>query len=187
MRSGLLGQMVTPNSGNRLLDGVTWALDNGCFGDQWDEGRWLATLDRYADADGCLFAVVPDVVADAVRTDERWQTYVGAVKARGYRPAYVTQNGCTTIPDDAEAVFTGGDDGWKLGKAAQALTAEAKRRGLWTHMGRVNSLRRLRFAFAHGYDSVDGTFLAFGPDTNLPKLLRFMRAAHHPVLFGGAV
>ena len=37
-------------------------------------------------------------------------------------------------------------------------------------MGRVNSLRRLRLAAADGYDSVDGTFLAFGPDVNLPRL-----------------
>ncbi len=184
MRSGELGQMVTPNSGNRLLRGVNWALDNGCFSAQWSPDRWLSTLERYADEDRCLFAVVPDVVGDSDATDDLWIEHAGTVRSLGYRPAYVTQNGCERIPDDAAAVFAGGDDGWKLGDNNAALIADAKRRGLWTHMGRVNSLRRLRFAAFHGYDSVDGTFLAFGPDLNLPRLLRYLRAAQEPTLFG---
>lgn len=183
MRAGLLGQMVTPNSGNRLLADVAWALDNGCFNAQWDENRWLATLDRYRKAPGCLFAVVPDVVGDAEATDARWRSYASTVKRYGYQAAYVVQNGCTGIPADADAVFIGGDTAYKLGAEAQRLADGARSRGLWTHMGRVNSLRRLKFAAWQGYDSVDGTFLAFGPDTNLPKLLRFMRGASHPALF----
>ena len=54
------------------------------------------------------------------------------------------------------------------------LFAEAKRRGLATHMGRVNSGRRFRLARDVGYDSADGTFLAFGPDANLPRLLSWI-------------
>lgn len=183
MRAGLLGQMVTPNSGNRLEPGVDWALDNGCFSAQWRHADWVSTLERYADEPRCLFAVVPDEVGDAKRTDELWGEHVDTVREYGYRPAYVTQNGCTRIPDDADAVFAGGDDAWKLGDENAALIADAKRRGLWAHMGRVNSLRRLRFAAFHGYDSVDGTFLAFGPDVNLPRLLRYLSAASHPMLF----
>lgn len=180
MTAGLLGQMVTPNSGNRLEPGVTWALDNGCYGDQWKEAKWQATLERYADMPGCLFAVVPDVVCDSAATAERWDRYADTVIGYGYHPAFVTQNGCTEVPADVP-VFTGGDDAWKLGDQAQTLAADAP----WSHMGRVNTLRRLRFAFAHGYDSVDGTFLAFGPDINMPKLTRYLRASHHPILFGG--
>jgi hypothetical protein len=67
---------------------------------------------------------------------------------------------------------------WKLGAAARALTAEAKARGKHVHMGRVNSLRRLRYADAIGCDSADGTFLAFGPDINLPPLLGWLRAVN---------
>jgi hypothetical protein len=103
--------------------------------------------------------------------------------AGGYRAAYVLQNGCQRIPDDCDAVFTGGDTAFKLGDQAQRLAAVARRRGLWTHMGRVNSLRRLRFAAHHNYDSVDGTFLTFGPNVNLPRLLRYMRIAEHPTLW----
>jgi hypothetical protein len=60
-------------------------------------------------------------------------------------------------------------------------------RGLWCHMGRVNSLRRLRLAVQDGYDSVDGTFLAFGPDRKLPRLLTYLRLATEPRLFDGPV
>jgi hypothetical protein len=41
-------------------------------------------------------------------------------------------------------------------------------------MGRVNSRRRLRIAAQMGCHSADGTFLAFGPDRNLPHLLGWL-------------
>lgn len=49
-------------------------------------------------------------------------------------------------------------------------------------MGRVNSLRRLRHAAAIGCDSADGTYLAFGPDRNLPRLLDWIGAVNEPDL-----
>lgn len=183
MRAGHLGQMTTPLSGNRLEAGVPWALDNGCFSNQWSEARWRQALERYAGVPGCLFAVVPDVVASASATDELWTRWVSVVREHGYPAAYVLQNGCRRIPPDADAVFTGGDTAWKLGASARHLIGTAKSRGLWCHMGRVNSLRRLRLAAQDGYDSVDGTFLAFGPDKNLPRLLAYLRRATEPSLF----
>ena len=178
--------MVTPFSGNRLEPGTTWGLDNGCFNSSgWNETQWRRTLERYADVPGCLFAVVPDVVANAAATDELWERWAPVVRDHGYRPAYVLQDGCETVAPDAAACFNGGTTSWKLGEEARHLIGEAKARGLWCHMGRVNSLRRLRLAAQDGYDSVDGTYLAFGPDQNLPRLLTFLRLAGHPTLFGG--
>lgn len=196
MRSGLLGQMVTYKAGNRLVSDVAWALDNGVVklvdgrpvtDPEWSEAKWLATLDRYRDTPGCLFAAVPDDVGNAAGTDARWQRYAPMVRDRGYRPAYVTQNGCRAIPYDAGAVFTGGDDAWKMGEPAHALVQKARALDLWTHCGRVNSLRRIRVCVRDGYDSCDGTYIARGPDTNLPKLLRYLRrATTQEVMFGGA-
>ncbi len=37
-----------------------------------------------------------------------------------------------------DALFVGGSTYFKLGPTAAGLVREAKRRGLWTHMGRVN-------------------------------------------------
>lgn len=184
MRAGHLGQMATPLSGNRLEPGAPWALDNGCYGSSgWNERQWRRTLGRYADMPDCLFAVVPDVVADAPATDELWDRWAPVVREHGYRPAYVLQNGCEQVPPDAAAIFNGGTTAFKEGEEARRLVHDAKARGMWCHMGRVNSLRRLRIAAGDGYDSVDGTYLAFGPDKNLPRLLTFLRLAAHPTLF----
>ena len=201
MAASQLGQMLTYKSGNlpmKRSDGtaVPFAIDNGCVSivdgrpvndPNWSETRWLRMLDRYQDTPGCLFAVVPDWVCDAERTNERWTRYAPLVHARGYRAAYVTQNGCTAIPPDADAVFVGGDDDWKDGLTALALTNSARARGLWCHLGRANTWTRIHRSHLDGYDSVDGTTLAFGPDQNLPQLLRWLhRINTQPALFGGA-
>lgn len=70
---------------------------------------------------------------------------------------------------------------WKLGAAAAALTAAAVARGKRVHMGRVNSRRRMQAAADMGCASCDGTFLAFGPERNLPQLLAW---TVQPTLFG---
>jgi hypothetical protein len=49
-------------------------------------------------------------------------------------------------------------------------------------MGRVNSGRRWQYAEALGCDTVDGTFLAFGPDENLPRLRSWTRGYVEEVL-----
>lgn len=194
MASGELAQMVTYKAGNKLTPGAGFAIDNGVVkivdgrpvtDPNWSSEKWLACLTRYQGTPGCLFAVVPDDVCNAAGTDALWLRWAPTVRAMGYRPAYVLQNGCTAIPDDAEVVFTGGDDDWKLGPEVRALIAEAKRRGLWCHMGRVNTRERLRYAAMQGYDSVDGTGLAFGPDRNLPQLLGWLNP-DRPNLWGVA-
>jgi hypothetical protein len=86
------------------------------------------------------------------------------IRAAGYRPALVAQDGLEALPVPWEAfdvLFIGGSTAWKLSEACFSLIAEAKRRGKWVHMGRVNSLRRLRIAKSVGCDSVDGTYLRF--------------------------
>lgn len=173
-----LGQLCQPNAGNRVVGGgVQWAADNGCFSETtpFDPDRWVAWLDRQP-RDGCLFAVVPDVVGDHTATVDRWELYAMTVRELGFRPAFVLQDGCEPdlIPCDADCVFVGGSTEWKLGPTAARCVRYAKSEGMWVHMGRVNSLRRLRIAADLGCDSVDGTFLAFGPDANLPRLLSWL-------------
>ena len=175
--TGRLGLLNTPASDYNLEPlgpNLVWAADNGCFSDKWDEAKWLAWLEKNRKhQDKCLWAVIPDVVGDHAATVERFWKYAPIVKAMGYKIAFVGQNGAdieTTPWDHFDAWFAGGDTEWKLGDAWR-IHAEAKKRGKTTHMGRVNSHRRYKSAAAAGYDSVDGTFLAFGPDINLPKLL----------------
>ncbi len=65
-RHPFVGIMYSPDIGNLLPDGIPWAADNACFnqGDNFDLSRFLTWLDRQP-RDRCLFAVSPDVVADA--------------------------------------------------------------------------------------------------------------------------
>lgn len=170
--------MSSPNT-SYATKGWLWAADNGCFSDRWDEERWAAWLNRTS---GSLFAVVPDVVGDAEATRSRWTEHVGKVIDAKHTPAYVLQDGQSVdgVPwDEAGAVFVGGSTEFKMSLDAERLVREARRRGLWAHMGRVNSLRRLRIAASWGCQSADGTFLAFGPKRNVPRLIGWLRGLNN--------
>lgn len=187
LRDAPVGVMSQPGIGYSLanVSQWSWAADNGCFAAKWDAAKWLRWLTARAGSTSCLFAVVPDVVGDHGATLERWHQWHRTVADLGYRPAFVAQNGCTalTVPwDECGAVFLGGDNEFKLGPDAHAIVAEANRRGIWAHMGRVNSLRRMKVAKAMGCDSVDGTLLAFGPDVHTPRLVQWLRLVNEPPL-----
>jgi hypothetical protein len=178
MTRGLLGFIATPRQGNKRPAGVTWCADNGCFSDKFDEGAWWAWLVANAgDAATCNFAVAPDVVGDAAATLERSRPWLGRMRELGYRVAFVAQDGieATEVPwDEFDALFIGGSTEFKLGPIAEAAIAEAKARGKYVHVGRVNSKRRFdRFAEL-GVDSVDGTFLTFAPRQNIHRLLSWV-------------
>ena len=190
MREGHLGYIDTPAQGNKRPDGVLWCADNGCYSDRWDEAKWWRFLQNNAhDAATCLFAVAPDVVGDAWRTGIKSLPWIEPIRNLGYRVAWVAQNGQENQPLPwlgIDALFIGGTTDWKLGPHARALVAEAKARGKWVHGGRVNSEKRYRYMHEIGCDSVDGTFLTFGPDILLPRLLAWSRVKDQLPLFGGA-
>lgn len=175
IKQGIFGQITSPKSGDKIIEGAQWALDNGCFANTWTESRWTKNIVRYRGIPNCLFAVVPDIVADANGTDRLWYEWADFVKECGYKAAYVLQNGCTHIPENADAVFTGGDTDWKLGPEASNWIKQAKKRGLWTHMGRVNSLKRLKYAKEQGYDSCDGTFITYAPSKNAKIMSKWVQ------------
>lgn len=185
MRAGLIGQMVTPAEGRKPLPGVPFGADNGRYGkgypgdDAWF--TWLDSLPR----EHCLFAVAPDVVADAQATLAESLPWLPRIRALGFPAAFVAQDGLEHLEvpwDQVDVLFIGGSTEWKLSPHAARLAREAKDRGKRVHMGRVNSGRRKAIADLFECDTVDGTFLAFGPDVNLPRLLRWM---DEPSLFGG--
>lgn len=150
------------------------AADNGCFNAKWEETKWLRWLDKMPRSS--LFAVVPDVVGDWRSTYARWLMYADVVKNMGFKTAYVLQNGqpWEWVPVTADAVFIGGDTAWKLGVEAAYLTLEAQHRGQWVHMGRANSLKRLKRASEMHCDSCDGTFLKYGPKVNALRLEQWL-------------
>ncbi len=171
-----LGRLVTPRHRCSLHEhkGLAWAADNDCFGGL-DARAFDAMLDALKGAPGrCLFVTVPDVVGDALASAHQFECWSQAVARRGLPMALVAQDGLEALPrwldrtwHRLDALFIGGSTEFKLGPAAAALVREAKRRGLWTHMGRVNSARPIAYAQALGIDSIDGTKWTRWRDTYL--------------------
>jgi hypothetical protein len=157
-----LGILLAPANRNSVRSvvklGLPWAVDNGAFSG-FDEARFLRLLDRCQGQPGCLFVVAPDVVVDAKATLAAWPWWSVLIRARGLPVAFVGQDGQESLPlpDDLDAYFVGGSTRWKLSQVSADLCTEARRRGCHVHVGRVNSLRRLRTAFDFGADSCDGS------------------------------
>lgn len=176
-----IGLMNTPKNGYAIRPGWVWAADNGCFGKGYPgDESWLAWLDRFTpdQREQCLFATAPDIVGKGVESLKRSLPFLPVIRSMGYSAALVTQDAMTPgmIPwDSLDWLFIGGTDSHKLGNEAKALIAEAKKQGKKIHVGRVNSHRRFTAFAALNVESVDGTFLGFGPATNLPKLLSWIR------------
>lgn len=164
-----LGRLITPHGGTQIDDDLPWAADNGCFGGL-DADAFRRMLNRLPA--GALFITVPDVVGDHRATVAYWYEWSSEV-ARFGPPAFVLQDGCTMIPAGAAAVFIGGTTDYKCGPKVVERCREAKQRGLWLHMGRVNTKRRVRYAAELGCDSIDGTTASRWPDRRLPELLNW--------------
>jgi len=175
-----------------------WAADNGCFtkpiapGNK-NEATWLRWLDRMP-RENCLFATVPDMAVHegkfhddpAGATLELFHHYRPYVVDLGYKVGFCLQNGSERpgmVPwDDIDCVFIGGTTEWKIGQYALKLVNDAKARGLWAHMGRANSFKRLKRAAEMQVDSADGTFLKW-PTTNAPRLKHMLESLdQHPQL-----
>lgn len=199
MAAGRLGAILSPAQGNRIPAGSLYIIDNGCGpgkdgkpGGGYPGDRAYLELLSHLSAQArlrCLFATAPDVLCDAAATLARLDPFCGRMRAWfGLPVAFVAQDGLELLEMpwySFDVLFLGGSTAWKLGPHARALTAEAKARGKRVHMGRVNSLRRLRYADAIGCDSADGTYLSFGPDSNLPALLGWLRSVNdQEPLFG---
>lgn len=171
--------MLTPVSQRNAPDrSWHWAADNGCFSAKWEHDQWQRWLLTQPQPETALFATVPDVVADHKATLERWKQFMPIVKQSKYKAAFVIQDGATieSIPwSELDAIFIGGSTKFKLSDYARNIAKETKQQNKWLHMGRVNSLRRMIIAQDWQCDSIDGTFLAFGPDVNTPRLIAMMQ------------
>lgn len=179
--SDVLGTLITPATGNRLGEryGLPWAADNGAF-TGFNEAAFRRLLARCKGGPpGCLFVVAPDVVGDSVQTLALFDTWESVVRNESGQPvALVGQDGAedTEIPwDRFEAWFIGGSTRWKLSQASADLVQEARRRGKWVHVGRVNSFRRLMAAHDMGCQSCDGTGMSRWGDMHLEKFCKWVR------------
>ena len=171
------GRLLSPRDFSRVRDtaeaGIPWAADNDCF-QGLDARLYKAMLRAVTRLPGCLFVTVPDVVEDAWATAERWAQWSPLVRLTGQPLALVAQDGLTVERcswETFDVLFVGGSTDWKLGAEAAELIGAAKRRGIYVHMGRVNSRKRWRYASSMDVDSTDGTQFSMFRDTYLPGAL----------------
>lgn len=163
-----LADFVQPNSWNHFGDSEVWAADNGCFGN-FDRAKFIRMLDACAAAPvKPKFIAVPDVVCDHKGSVERFLEWAPEFHKRGLPRAFVLQNGIEDLPPQQaipwgsiDALFIGGDDAFKMGpwvkEACRIARACRPWRQIWIHMGRVNSVKRMRIAQSFGCDSCDGS------------------------------
>lgn len=157
--------------------GLPWAIDNGAFAG-FDPVAFRNLLSRAVGQPGLIWVAAPDVVGDSVETRRRFDDWQPELTGQGFPLAFVLQDGVESggVPwETIRAVFIGGSTEFKLSPEAEALTREAKARGKLAHMGRVNSLKRLRHAMAIGCDTVDGTAASMFGDKYLPAFARWIR------------
>lgn len=193
LEQGRLGLLNTPKSAYRLEGVKVWAMDNGAFTGKYPgDDEYMALLDRLTDHQSrCLFVAAPDVVGDSEATLRMFPEMAGRIRAAGWPVALVAQDGMAAaqLPwADFDWLFIGGGTEWKLGPDAERLIQAAKARGKRVHVGRVNSGRRFRKFARLGCDSADGTYIAFGPSVNLPRVHRWIADAQSeyetlPILF----
>lgn len=156
-----LGRLVCPANYGKAAEsvaaGLDVAADNRAFVG-FDDGMYSRMLNALEGVP-VLWVTVPDVVGDAQATLYLWEHYELELLKRDLAPAFVAQDGLdpAEIPSEAQCLFVGGTDAYKFSADAEAAVREAKRRGLWVHVGRVNSTRRIGWAKELGADSIDGT------------------------------
>lgn len=151
-------QLITPLTRYSNRNRASFAIDNGAFAG-FNQTAFKSLLEReWPNRGKCKFVVAPDVPCDARRTLEVFDRWVGRLS--GWPIALAVQNGQESLPipwDAVDAIFVGGDDAWKMSCHAMATIRAAKALGKWTHMGRVNSPKRVATCKEWGVDSVDGT------------------------------
>lgn len=183
MVDGTIGFIATPRQGQYPPPGVVWCLDNNCFGkEEFNEAKWWKWVQSpLLDRTTCAFVTAPDVVGDAQATTIKSMPWLTRIRELGYRVAFVAQDGCDEYRppwDEFDVLFIGGTDSFKLGPLPRLLAREARLRNIGVHCGRVNSLKRLRYAEAIGCQSADGTSLIFGPDKRLRDVLHWVNTIH---------
>ena len=153
-------------------------LDNAAYSN-WSESHYLKMLDRWADAIIPVeWVTVPDVVGNAKATQnlfEEWYHRISLPRA------FVAQDGAEDLElpfNDFKCLFIGGTTVWKLSQSAVDVVKEAKHQCKVVHMGRVNSQKRLRYAYQLGCDSIDGTGYSKYNKKELIKALEYVHYLH---------
>jgi len=176
-----IGVMTGPRAGGlgSIRTGRPWASDCDILSKHgYDEDAFYRHLERLTPYRAtCHFVVVPDVVGCAQSTLALYDHAAPVVALAGLPLAYVAQDGAEheDFPP-CDVVFLGGSDPWRA-QHGTALLSRATAEGFRTHVGRVNSARRVHQLLSYA-DSCDGTYVGFnGVQRGLRDIGKWLSAA----------
>jgi len=183
------GQLCTPLTNYKNWGGV-FAIDNGAYSGL-DRDAWFRVLKKHEPyKDQCLFVAIPDIVGNALRTDDLYFHVTKDARTHPYTRqwAYVMQDGHEDRRIDWNAMFgkwmfIGGTDRFKDSAAAYDIVKTAKALGdIRIHVGRVNTPRRYEAYASLGCDTCDGNGVG-QYDHMLDKIARAISGEPEPTLF----
>ena len=163
-------------------------VDNGAFtcwknGQQFDSKGFLETLEKVAGYPVApQFVVVPDLVAEGLKSLDYSLRWLERLKREfpDFRYALAVQDGMTEkevepVVSEFDYLFVGGTLRWKV-QTGKLWVNLARKHGKKCHVGRVGTVRRVRWAKAVGADSIDSALPLFSQE----KWERFRRALREP-------
>lgn len=148
-------------------EGFPYAIDNGAWtaysqGGAFDAAAFRRAVDLLGR--GAEWIAVPDVVGDSNATIEAFDVWAPHLSA--YPRMLVLQDKMTPADVDRldkshklHGVFVGGSSEWK-DRTIPMWADYARSRAIVCHIGRVNTLKRLRACVEARVDSVDGSGVA---------------------------
>jgi hypothetical protein len=157
-------RLIVSAAGVLRTEGMPYALDNGAWtafqqGRSFDEDAFMRAVDKVGEhAD---WIVLPDIVQGGLASLDYSLLWLERLRGLEKRLLIAVQDGMEI--DDVRdylsptvGIFVGGSTEWKE-RTAGVWGSVARRRNCYLHVGRVNSVRRIRLCAAAGADSIDGT------------------------------
>lgn len=170
-------RLIISREGVWRSEGFPYALDNGAWTDfqrgrDFDNEKFRRLVDEFGSHADWIIA--PDIVAGGVRSLRLSMLWLPHLLLRCRLVLIAVQDGMT--PADLAAIvmpkrigiFLGGSTDWKVANM-RCWGEFCAEHGVYYHVGRVNSVKRIALACFAGADSIDGTSATRFAVT-LPKL-----------------
>lgn len=169
-------RLLVSRAGAWRTEGLPYALDNGAWSDfqtgrAFDEDAFERLIEKLGrDAD---WIVLPDIVAGGLRSLELSVRWLNRTRSLCPLVLIAVQDGMehhdlAPLVGPNVGIFLGGSTEWKLARMTD-WGEFCNERGLYYHVARVNTVRRIRLAHLAGAASIDGSSVSRYA-VNLPKL-----------------
>lgn len=168
------GWLFTPFIKNKPILDIPYYSDNGAFAKSkpFTDHNYQRHIEYCAKV-GVNWLTAPDCVGNSVETNRLFRVWLDRLQCVPI--AYVLQDGIKIdeIPfNECVCVFLGGSTEFKLSDYALKLCYTAKERGKMVHIGRVNTIKRIKH-FEGIADTIDGSSWSRFANSTLPDFIRY--------------